>query len=60
MTQTNNQYQVPEQNLQAVLDYLAKRPYAEVATIVKGIMDNAKLVTVETPAKAEGATDGQG
>lgn len=37
-------YTVPESVLQAVFNYLASRPYSEVANIVQGLQQTVRLV----------------
>lgn len=42
---------VPQQVLNAVVDYLMARPYSEVVDILAALQENAVAVQVETPAE---------
>ena len=42
---------IPQQVLNAVVDYLMARPYSEVVDIVAALQEHAVAVQVETPAE---------
>ena len=42
---------IPQQVLNAVVEYLMARPYSEVVDIVAALQDNAVAVQVELPAE---------
>ncbi len=42
---------IPQQVLNAVVEYLMARPYSEVVDIVAALQDNAVAVQVEVPVE---------
>lgn len=42
-------YQIPVELLQAVLNYLGTKPYAEVLNLVPGLLKLSKIESVEPP-----------
>ena len=53
-------FKLSEETVNAIVQYLGRRPYAEVATVVKAIEVDARLVKEDEEKEKKGSVQSEG